>query len=335
MKLDIEDFWYEKYSKVALSGETLKFVKEEKLLKIWLDVYVFRIDLEESNTVGVLFKDITEEVMNNQKLEELIKMQDELYVNVSHELKTPLNVIFSANQVMNMYLKSDSIEEKKDKLINYNNSIKQNCYRLLKLVNNIVDLSKSNSGLLKLSLCNVNIVDIIENIVQSVSEYVKSKELKIIFDTNVEEKIIACDPDMIERVMLNLISNAMKFSYPKGEIFVNVLDKDGTVEISVKDTGRGINRQNLDNIFDRFYQEDKSLSRTAEGSGIGLSLIKSLVELHKGNISVESEINKGSIFKVELSTRTIESEEIREQPNSLNNRIETIKIEFSDIYSIN
>ena len=91
----------------------------------------------------------------------------------------------------------------------------------------------------------------------------------------------------------------------------------------------------MDYIFNRFYQEDKSLSRNAEGTGLGLSLIKSLVELHNGNISVESEINKGSIFKVELPARTIECEVLREQPNSLNSKIETIKIEFSDIYSIN
>lgn len=335
MKLDFEDYWYETFGKVALTGESTRFVNEAKALNMWLDVYVFKIDLEKNNRVGILFRDIKEKVMHNQKLEELIKIQDELYVNVSHELKTPLNVIFSANQVMYMYLKSDSIEDKKDKLFNYNNSIKQNCYRLTKLINNIVDLSKSNSGLLKLNLCNVNIVDVVENIVQSVSEYVKSKELKIIFDTNVEEKIIACDPDKIERVMLNLISNAIKFSKPNGEIFVNVLDKDSTVEISVKDTGRGIEKQNLDYIFNRFYQEDKSLSRKAEGSGIGLSLTKSLVELHGGNISVESEMDKGSIFKVELPARTIECEELRKQPNSLNSKIETIKIEFSDIYSIN
>lgn len=273
--------------------------------------------------------------MNNQKLVDLVKMQDELYVNVSHELKTPLNVIFSANQLMDMYLNTESVENKKNKLINHNNSIKQNCLRLTKLINNIVDLSKSNSGLLKLNLVNANIVDVIENIVQSVSEYVKSKELKIIFDTNVEEKIIACDTDKMERVILNLISNAIKFSDQNGEIFVNLLDKDSTVEISVKDTGGGIEKQNLDNIFNRFYQEDKSLSRKAEGSGIGLSLVKSLVEMHGGNIIVESEVNKGSIFKVELPARTIESQKFREQPNSLNSKIETIKIELSDIYSIN
>jgi PAS domain S-box-containing protein len=334
LKFDIEDFWYETYWKVALTGEPLRFVKEEKLLKIWIDVFVFKIDLEESNKVGVLFKDITKEVLHNRKMEELIKMQDDLYVNVSHELKTPLNVIFSANQVMDMHLKSDSLEDKKDKLCNYNNSIKQNCYRLIKLINNIVDLSKSNSGLLKLNLCNVNIVDVVENIVQSVSEYVKSKELKIIFDTNVEEKIIACDTDKIERVMLNLISNAIKFSNPNGKIYVNVISKIETVEITVKDTGVGIEKQHLDNIFNKFYQEDKSLSRNAEGSGVGLSLIKSLIELHGGNISVESEVNIGSIFKVEIPARIVESQEFREEIKSMNNKIETIKIEFSDIYSV-
>ncbi len=333
LKCDFEDFWHETFGKVALTGQPIRFVKEVKVLNMWLDVYVFKIDLEKGTKVGVLFNDITEEVMHNRKVEELIKMQDELYVNVSHELKTPLNVIFSANQLMDVYLKSDSIEDIKDKLFNYNNSIRQNCYRLTKLINNIVDLSKSNSGLLMLNVDNVDIVNVIENIVQSVSEYVKSRELKIIFDTNVEEKIIACDTDKVERIMLNLISNAIKFSNPNSEIFVNVQSKKETVEITVKDMGIGIEKQNLDHIFNKFYQEDKSLSRNAEGSGIGLSLIKSFVELHGGNISVESEVNKGSIFKVELPAKTIESQD-RERTNSYSNKIETIKIEFSDIYSI-
>lgn len=329
-----EDYWYEIYGNVAMTGKPIRFINEEKSLNMWADEYVFKIDAEKGNRVAILFKDITDEVMYNRKLEELIKMQDEIYVNVSHELKTPLNVMYSANQLMDVYLKSNSIKTNKEKLINYNNIIKQNCYRLTKLINNIVDLSKSKSGQLMLNLCNVDIVEVIENIVQSVSEYVKSKELKISFYTNVKAKVIACDSDKIERIMLNLISNAIKFSDPNSEIFVNVLSKEETVEITVKDMGIGIEKQNLDYIFKKFYQEDKSLSRNAEGSGIGLSLVKSLVELHGGNISVESEVNKGSIFKVELPAKTIENQELKEQINSMNNKIETIKIEFSDIYSV-
>ena len=335
LKLDFEDYRYETFGKVAVTGESIRSINEAKSLNIWADEYVFKIDLEKDNRIGILFSDITEKVMHDRKMEELMKMQDDLYVNVSHEFKTPLNVIFAANQVMDMYLKSEFLEDKRDELINYNKSIKQNCYRITRLANNSVDLSKSNSGLLKIKLNNVNIVAVVENIVQSVSEYVKSKELKIIFDTNVEEKIIACDPDIIERVMLNLISNAIKFSNQNGKIFVNVLSKEKTVKIQVKDTGIGIEKQHLNNIFNNFYQENKELSRKAEGSGIGLSLTKALITLHGGNISVESEVNKGTVFMFELPARTIEGPEFKEKNYSINKKVETIKIEFSDIYSIN
>ncbi len=332
LKLDYEDVWYEIYGKVALTGKPIRFIRKSQAFSRWFNVYAFRIDLKNSNRIAVLFNDITEDVLHNQKIEEIIKMQDDLYVNVSHELKTPLNVIFSANQLMEIYLTCNTLEEKRDKLLDYNKSIKQNCYRLTRFINNIVDLSKSNSGLLLLDLNNVDIVEIVKRIIQSVSEYVKSKQLSMIFKTNVEEKIIACDPYKIERIMLNLISNAIKFSYPNSKIFITILSKVDTVEITVRDTGTGIEKQHIDNIFKRFYQENKSLSRNAEGSGIGLSLIKSLIELHGGNISVESEINKGSTFKFNLPAITTENHPDKKQLNSLDNKIESIKIEFSDIY---
>ncbi len=283
--------------------------------------------------IVVFWIDITEEEKARNILENTLKMQEEIYSNVAHELKTPLNVIFSANQLLLMYLKNDLYEENKGKFYIYSNSIKQNCYRLTKLINNIVDLSKSQAGYFKLNLSNENIVEIIENIAKSVSEYVKSRGLRIVFYSNVEEKIIACDPIRIERVMLNLISNAIKFSNPSGEIYINVLDKGEMVEISVKDTGVGIEKEHLSLLFKKFYQIDKTLSRNAEGSGIGLSLTKSIVDLHGGDIRVESEAGKGSTFKVELPARTIEHKKAKEQTNYINNKIEMINIEFSDIYT--
>jgi signal transduction histidine kinase len=281
----------------------------------------------------VFWIDVTEEEKSKEILENTLKIQEEIYSNVAHELKTPLNVIFSANQLLLMYLKNDSYEENKAKFYIYSNSIKQNCYRLTKLINNIVDLSKSQAGYFKLNLSNENIVEIIENIANSVSDYVKSRELRIVFFSNVEEKTIACDSIRIERVMLNLISNAIKFTNPDGAIYINVLDKGDTVEISVKDTGIGIEKEHLDLLFEKFYQIDKTLSRNAEGSGIGLSLTKSIVDLHGGNISVDSEIGKGSVFKIELPARTIEKKRAKEQTQYNDNKIETINIEFSDIYS--
>lgn len=299
-------------------------------------VYQPLIDLKgEVIEVIIIGINITREMEEKNKMEEVLKIQDEIYSNVSHELKTPLNVIFSASQMMDIYLNYDSIDEYKKQLDNYNHSIKQNCYRLIKLINNIVDLSKSNSGLMNIELTNVNIVNIVESIVNSVSVYVKSKGLTITFDSNVEEKIIACDVNNIERVMLNLISNAVKFSKPEGKIAISVFDKGDSVEISVKDSGTGIKKKHLNLIFQRFYQADKSLSRNAEGSGIGLSLVKSIIELHGGGVRVESSVGKGSKFIVDLPTRLVEETVETKNINPISNKIEMLNIEFSDIYSIN
>lgn len=275
--------------------------------------------------------DITAEIRANKVMEKTLKTQEELLVNISHELKTPLNVISSTAQLLDMYYKNDSLEIKMDALIKYINSIKLNSYRLSKLINNIIDTSKIEAGFFELNLSNNNIVEVIEEIVMSVTNFTEIKGLSIIFDTDIEEKIIACDPEKIERIILNLISNAIKFSNEGGEILVNIKDMDEWVEISVKDNGVGIEKEHLDMIFDRFKQVDKSLSRNTEGTGIGLSLVKSIAQLHGGKISVESEYGKGSKFIVVLPARSVTN------PNTLfnknmKNKAESIEVEFSDVY---
>lgn len=291
-------------------------------------LYGFENEIIEIIVIGM---DITEEENAKTILENTLKMQDEIYSTVSHELKTPINVIFSANQIMDMYINNDIFE--KEKFNQYNDSIKQNCYRLIKLINNIVDITKSEAGYFKLNLYNENIVEVVENIVDSVSDYVKSKKLRIIFDTDVEEKIIASDPNLIERVMLNLISNAIKFSNPDGCIYVNIKDMGNSIEISVKDEGIGISEENMESLFDRFYRVDNSLSRKTEGTGIGLSLIKSIVEQHGGKIDVESKLGQGSTFKFELPVRICDNPASSDFYKYVDNKIEKINIEFSDIYS--
>lgn len=288
----------------------------------------------EVTEVVVIMIDITKEINAKHKVEEDLKIQEEFLANVAHELKTPLNVIFSTAQLFELFLKNDSIEENKAKIINNISVIRQNCYRLTKLISNIVDLSKIKSGLFEMNESNENIVSITEDIVQSVSQFVHSKGLRIIFDTNTEEKIIACDPDKIERIILNLISNAIKFSNIGEEIIVSVIDEGDTVEISVVDKGIGIDDKHLSTIFERFNQVDKSFTRNAEGTGIGLNLVKSIVELHGGKIFVESKLGEGSTFKIKLPSRTIKESKNINKSNDQNNKIEMINIEFSDIYSI-
>ena len=259
-----------------------------------------------------------------------LKSQEEFIVNISHELKTPLNVIFSTAQLFEMYCNNGSLDEKKGSIIKYIDSMKLNSYRLSKLINNIVDSSKIKAGFFELKMSNNNIVEVIEDTVMSVINYADSKWLNIIFDTDIEEEIIACDPEKIERVVLNLISNAIKFSDKGKEIFVNIKIRNEFLEISVKDSGIGLKVNQLDIIFDRFKQVDESLSRNAEGTGVGLSLVKSIVELHGGCMFVESEFGKGSKFIFTLPIIKVKQENLI-LTSKIRNKSENIQVELSDI----
>ncbi|MPN12818.1 Sensor histidine kinase ResE [bioreactor metagenome] len=211
--------------------------------------------------------------------------------------------------------------------------MKQNCYRLLRLINNFIDMNKIESGFFKLDLENKNIIEIIENITLSVVSYVESKGISIIFDTEVEEKVIACDEDKLERVILNLLSNAIKFTNPGGSIQVNIYDRGNSLIVSVKDSGFGIPKDMHSKIFEPFTQGDSLLRRRAEGSGIGLSLVKSLVELHGGKVSIDSELGKGSEFIIELPINLIEeSQDCVDRGDFIESKVEKITVEFSDIY---
>ena len=279
-----------------------------------------------------MYEEIRKKNQVNKELQKLLISHEEFIANISHELKTPLNVIFSAIQLFQMYCNNGSLDERRETFVKYLDSMRVNSYRLSKLINNIVDSSKIQAGFFKLNLSNNNIVEVIEEIVMSVTTFTDCKGLNIVFDTNVEEKIIACDPEIIDRIVLNLLSNAIKFSDKGDEIFVDVKVENEFVQISVKDNGIGIEKNNLHTIFDRFKQVDKSLSRNAEGTGIGLSLVKSIVELHGGSIYAESEFGKGSKFTVTLPAKKVINEN-KLYDGKVKSGDEIIRVELSDVYS--
>jgi signal transduction histidine kinase len=238
---------------------------------------------------------------------------------------------------LDTYENSSDVIDKEKKVKKYSNIMKQNCYRQLRLVNNILDITKLDAGFLQLTLQKCNIVSIVEGVTMSVAEYIKSKSIELIFDTDIEDCIMSCDPEKIERVILNLLANSIKFTKPGGDISVNMYDKGENIIISIKDTGMGIPMEKLDIIFDRFRQVDRSLTRKQEGSGIGLSIVKSLVELHGGRISVLSEYGKGTEFIIVFPVSVISKENdiCKKSEDDYQERIERIHIEFSDIYSLN
>ncbi|HAQ41471.1 MAG TPA: hypothetical protein DCM73_12020 [Clostridiales bacterium] len=313
--------------------DKILFNEEERYFKfICQPVYKPNGGIQE---LTVICFDITEEVKEKIRAEELLKIEEEFFINTTHEIKTPLNVIFGINQLLDMYISKDSLNKNKEHIKRNNNIIKQNCYRLIKLINNTIDLSKIESGHLKLNLTNTDIVHLICDIVQSVSEYVNDIGLKIAFDTDVKEKILAVDVDKIERIILNLISNAIKFSEKGSKIDIVLRDKGDFTEISVRDYGVGIEPDYLEAIFKRFEQAENTYSSNKLGSGVGLSLVKSIVEMHNGEISVESQVGKGSTFTIKLPSMIVDKPVTSKPVNYSDSKIEKINIEFSDIYSIN
>lgn len=266
-------------------------------------------------------------------LEKSLAMKDEFISLISHEFKTPLNVIYSAIQLMEcVYF--DKVPERVQELIG---NIKQNTFRQLRLANNLLDITRMNSGHIKLNMKNVDIVFLSRVITESVELYAKQKNIKMSFKSNVESKIIGIDEEKFERIILNLLSNAMKFTENGGQITVLLEEnkKSNFVQIKVIDTGIGIPKEKQEIIFEKFGQVDNNLSRQAEGTGIGLSLVKLLVDVLGGTIEVESELGEGSTFIITLPVKEekIENESETEVCLDIDNRLVTeIKVQFSDIY---
>lgn len=323
-----------KYSdKILEYNKTLTFIAYCILL-IGLYIEVIR-RIEESIRLNNKVSDFNELKIKYKEIKEIEKAKSQFFANLSHEIKTPINIIYSCIQLLEVN-KINGEKALSDAYNKYDNTLKQNCYRLLRLVNNLVDMTKIDSGYMKLIFINCEIVSLVEDITLSIIPYVESKNINIVFDTYIEELEIRCDPESMERVILNLLSNAIKFTNNDGNISVIVEADDKYVFIRVKDDGIGISKDIREDIFNRFVQEDKSLNRKNEGSGIGLALVKSLVELHDGEVYLE-DVSEGSEFVVKLPNIKI-NEEVNNHNRVMDVEskplVQKINIEFSDIYEL-
>lgn len=265
-----------------------------------------------------------------QEREASEKLKTEFFCNMSHELRTPLTIILNG---LHFILKKHEEDIEKDgELKKMFLKIKQNALRLLKLVNNLLEISRIDAGMISREPENLNIIKIVEDITMSVVLYAQQKDIELIFDTELEEKIIAIDEDGIEKIVMNLLSNAIKFTPSGGKILVNIYEDKEYLNISVKDSGIGIPEDKLQFIFERFTQvNDSELIRMAEGTGIGLAIVKSIVEMHKGKIEVSSKKNEGTEFIIRLPNRIIENKDIGTTKKLDQEIVNSINIEFSDI----
>ncbi len=270
------------------------------------------------------------EKVKNQTLENAMKMKDEFVATITHEFKTPLTVINAALQAIESIYGNQITDNIKRHL----QRIRTNSYRQLRLVNNLLDITRYNAGHVKLIKNNLDIIFLSRAIVKSVDLYAKQKGLELLFTADCDYLELGIDEEKYERILLNLLSNAIKFT-PKGKaIHVGISCDRKKVTISVRDEGIGIPKGKLKVIFERFGQVDSSLSRQAEGTGIGLSLVKALVIALEGTITVDSDIGKGTNFIITLPVKKVrrKNQEFNMTEPTDCRIMQAAAIEFSDIY---
>ncbi len=268
-----------------------------------------------------------------KKTEELVS--EDWASALSHEFRTPLNVILSTIQVALLNTNGNPDNEYRQVKSKYLHIIRQNCLRLMKMVNNFIDINRIDSDFFNIDPANQDIVSIAWLITNSVSDYACAKNIKISFETNKQECIIACDTFQLERILLNLLSNAIKFTPVGGKIHVELVVMPEKVYVSVSDTGKGVPSQYQKTIFERFGQTDGKDLLEKKGSGMGLYLVKKLLERMGGKIWLSSQEEQGCKFTFYLPNYKL-PQSVQENPRKgyESNRVEYLQIEFSDIYVV-
>ena len=283
----------------------------------------FQVSIIDSIEDKIKLEDAKRELQLRDVME---KTRDEVLSNISHEFKTPVNVIYSTVQIQDLNLQKEDY----DKILEFNKLIKQNCNRLIRLINNFIDSTKLENNKVEIHKKRVNIVSITEDITMSVINFAKRQKIDVVFDAEQEELYCDIDIDQMERIMLNILSNAIKYNKPNGNIDVIVKDRKEKVYIDVIDSGIGIPKDRINTIFDRFERMENKNAVIKEGSGIGLSIVKKLVDALDGEINIESEVDKGTtvrlIFKKSKNQNGIE--EVYDISQHLE---EKVNLEMSDI----
>ena len=247
--------------------------------------------LQEQNVrLEAVVKERTKTIQQQaDELEELNRLKSRFFANISHELRTPLTLILGPVEDL---LKSNKKPGERGTL----NLVRNNAARLLKLINQLLDLSKLDANKLELHAYSADLIDFCKQLTFYFQSMADQRGLQLHFEAAEPKLLLYYDTEKMEQILLNLLSNALKFTKTGGEIKVQIQKTETSAQLIVKDSGIGMSPEQLPHVFDRFYQVDSEDTRLFEGTGIGLSLTKELVELHSGTIEVESEKGVGTQF---------------------------------------
>lgn len=271
---------------------------EDRIVSVHLAPVLMRNEF--LGTVSV-FRDVTAEVEADRAKTDFVSM-------VSHELRTPMTSIKGYADLILMEAAGELTDDQR----RFMGTIKNNVDRLVTLVNELLDISRIESGRLELEPEPTRVIKVVDSVLTAMKARAESEDLTLKKDLPAALPIVNADPDRLEQILTNLVGNAVQYTPPGGEITVSAQAKRDEVSISVADTGIGISPEAQDKIFDRFFRADDSRVQNTSGTGLGLSIVQSLVELHGGEIWVESEVDEGTIF-----TFTLPTEESKETGESL------------------
>ena len=271
--------------------------KQVSLIKAFADQAVIAIENAR------LFREIQEKSAQlevaNQQLEVANKHKSDFLANMSHELRTPLNAIIGFSEALMDRMFGDLNE----KQLEYQKDIHESGKHLLSLINDILDLAKIEAGKMELELSTFHLPTAVSNAVTLVRE--RAMRHGVALGIEIDQRLgdFQADERKVKQILLNLLSNAVKFTPDGGRVEVSARLDTARVEIAVKDTGVGIAPEDQASLFEEFKQVGNDSSRKAEGTGLGLALTRRLVELHGGEIQVDSAVGKGSTFRVLLPAR--------------------------------
>ncbi len=256
------------------------------------------IELEQAVTKGIAQISTQKELLQVQaeKLQELDRTKSNFYTNMTHEFRTPLTVILG----MTDQAENDYPPPVPDTFRQNITMIRRNGQQLLRLTNQLLDLSRLDAGQLPVHLVQDDVVGFIAYLVQSFQSFAATKNVQLHFQPKVSAMQMNFDQEKLQSIVVNLLSNAIKFTPPDGHVYVFTANTEETLTVRIKDTGIGISPEKLPYVFDRFYQVDATSTRREEGSGIGLTLAKELVQLAGGTLSVNSVPGEGSEFVITL-----------------------------------
>lgn len=247
------------------------------------------------------------------QLQEVDHRKDEFISTVTHELRTPLTSIRSFSEILRDM--EDLHPSEKEKFLD---TIIAEADRMERLISQVLDIEKIQSGKVKLHLSALNINEVIKTSLDSMVRIFENHNIKIVPELQEMEFLIWADKDRLQQLILNLLSNAVKFGLPEGGIIkIGSYYVDGIIKITVADNGKGISKENQQYIFEPFFQAKNQTSKKPKGSGLGLAICKSIVELHKGRISVRSTSGQGAKFVIELPVERIFNGNEREELNEL------------------